>query len=77
MVFFLKKLSKLFYLLFLLILALAIDLLIYATTAGCVSCASFGQFLWSTQSLTGPVIVSLIALFPSLTEMVKRPYNEK
>jgi len=71
-----RKLPKLFYLLLLLILALIIDLLIFATTASCVGCAGFGQFLTSASSLTGPVLVSLIALFPSLTKAIKSLYNK-
>lgn len=72
-----KKLPKLIHLLFLLIVALVIDLLIFATTAGCLGCAGFGQFLTSAQSLTGPVLVSLVALFPSLTKLIKSSYNGK
>lgn len=71
-----KKLSKLLYLLFLLILALVIDLLIFAATANCAGCSGFGQFLTSASSLTGPVLVSLIALFPHLTKVIKGRYNK-
>ena len=74
---FLKKLPKLFYLLFLLFLALIIDLLIFAATVACPGCASFSQFLASPSSLTGPVLVSLIALFPRLTKTLKGLYNRK
>lgn len=75
--YFFKKIPKLLYLLFLLVLALIIDLLIFATTGNCASCNGFGQFLMSASSLTGPVLVSLIALFPNLTKFIKNRYNEK
>lgn len=72
-----KKIAKIFYLLFLLILALLIDLLIFATTAGCPSCTSFSQFLTSSYSLTGPVVISLAGLFPNLTKIIRKLYNKK
>ncbi len=42
-----------------LLLAVFIDVMLYAFTKTCVSCSTFSEFLASAHSLAGPVIVSL------------------
>lgn len=53
------KLFKILKLTAFLLLAIFIDVMLYAFTKTCVACSTFNDFLISSYSLAGPVLVSL------------------